>query len=95
MDISFPRDKPGIYSLNKSVAFTAVVDGKNVTCEISEQALVRRFHASLPKDYTKLEFDAAMVAAFEAARSDIEAAAAKQLQAKPEAACFLRPEDFE
>lgn len=94
MDISFPHDKPGIYSLNKSVAFPAIVDGKNITCEIAEEALEQHFKGRPPPDYTKSEYDAAMVAAFEAARDRIEAAAAQQLKKNPDRICFLRPEDF-
>lgn len=94
MDISFPHDKPGIYSLNKSVAFPAVVNGRSITCEISEEALQQHFEGHPPPDYTKVEFDAAMVAAFEAARDRIEAVAAKHLEKNPGGICFLRPEDF-
>ena len=94
MNISFPHDKPGIYSLNKSVAFPAIVNGKNVICEIAEEALEKHFHGDPPPDYTKVEFDAAMVAAFETSRDKIEAAAARQLEKNPDGVCFLRPEDF-
>jgi hypothetical protein len=94
MKISFPHDKPGIYSLDKSVAFPAMVNGKNVTCEISEEALEQCFGACPPPNYTKSEYDAAMVAAFEAARDRIEAVAARQLEKNPEGVCFLRPEHF-
>ena len=93
-DIFFPHDKPGIYSLNKSVAFPAIVGGKNITCEISEEALEQHFGGNPPRDYTKVEFDVAMVAAFEAARDRIEAVAARQLEKNPDGVCFLRPEDF-
>lgn len=94
MDISFPHDKPGIYSLDKSVAFPAIVDGKNISCEISEEALEQHFEARLPLGYTRPQFDAAMVAAFEAARDRIEAIAARQLEKNPNHVCFLKPEDF-
>jgi hypothetical protein len=94
MNISFPHDKPGIYSLNKSVAFPAIVDGKNISCEISEEALEQHFKGHPPDDYTKQEYDAAMVAAFEAARDQIEATAAKHLGKNPDGVCFLTPDDF-
>lgn len=94
MNITFPHDKPGIYSLNKSVVFPAIVNGKNVVCEISEEALEQYFKGSPPPNYTKAEYDAAMVAAFEAARDRIEETAAKQLERSPHEPCFLRPEDF-
>jgi hypothetical protein len=95
MDISFPHDKPGVYSLNKSVAFPAIVNGKNISCEVSEEALERHFKGRPPRDYTKVEYDAAMVAAFEAARDRIEAAAARQLEKNPGGVCFLGPEHFD
>ncbi|OGB24424.1 MAG: hypothetical protein A3I66_10435 [Burkholderiales bacterium RIFCSPLOWO2_02_FULL_57_36] len=94
MDISFPYDQPGIYSLNKSVVFPAIVDGKNVSCEISEEALEQHFKGRPPPDYTKVEYDAAMLSAFEAARDRIETVAARQLEKNRGGACFLRPEDF-
>ncbi len=94
MDNSFPHDKPGIYSLNKSVAFPAVVNGRNISCEISEEALEQHFEGTPPPDYTKTEYDAAMVAAFESARDRIETIAAKQLEKNPDSVCFLRPEHF-
>lgn len=94
MNISFPHSEPGIYSLNKSVAFPAIVNGKHITCEIAEEALEQHFHGHPPLDYTKVEFDAAMVAAFEASRDKIEAVAARQLEKNPDGVCFLRPEDF-
>ena len=94
MNISFPHDQPGIYSLDKSVAFPAIVDGKNISCEISEEALEEHFDARPPRNYTKLEYDVAMVAAFEAARDRIEAVAARKLEKNPGGVCFLRPEDF-
>lgn len=80
--------------MNKSVAFPAIVNGKNVICEISEEALEQHFEGHPPRDYTKVEFDATMVAAFEAARDRIEAVAARQLEKDPDSVCFLRPEDF-
>ena len=94
MNISFPHDKPGIYSLDKSVAFPAIVNGKNISCEISEEALTQVFDANPPPDYTKSEFDAAMIAAFEAARDRIEETAAKHLRKNPHHPCYLKPEDF-
>jgi hypothetical protein len=94
MNISFPHDQRGIYSLNKAVVFPAIVDGKEISCEISEEALEQHFAGRPPPGYTKIEYDAAMVAAFEAARDKIEAVAAKKLEQDPGAVCFLRPEDF-
>ncbi len=94
MHISFPHDQPGIYSLNKSVAFPAIVDGKQVVCEISEDALEQKLQARPPREYTKAEYDAAMIAAFEAARDRIESVAAIQLEKNPDGVCFLRPEHF-
>lgn len=94
MNISFPHNEPGIYSLNKSVAFPAIVNGKHITCEIAEEALERHFNGHPPPDYTKAEFDAAMVTAFEASRDRIEAVAMRQLEKNPDGVCFLRPEDF-
>lgn len=94
MRISFPHDQPGIYSLDKSVAFPAIVDGKHVVCEISEEALEQKLEAHPPREYTKAEYDAAMIAAFEAARDRIEAVAAIQLEKNPGSVCFLRPEHF-
>jgi Protein of unknown function (DUF1488) len=95
MDISFPHDKPGIYTLNGTVAFPAMVNGKNVSCEVSEEVLKEYFGGEPPSDISKSEYDLAMVAAFEASRAPIEAAAARYLARNPDRICLLKRADFQ
>jgi len=95
MDISFPHDKPGIYTLNHTVAFPAVLAGKNIICEITEEALQERFAVRPADDLTKGEYDAALVAAFEHHRAQIEAAASRRLsRSESEISCLLTAQDF-
>jgi hypothetical protein len=94
MDISFDHGMPGIYSLSEAVAFPAEVNGKNIVCEISVEALKTHFGAKPPNDASKFEYDAAVLNAFEAARDRIEAVAARHLRANPDSVCLLQSEHF-
>jgi hypothetical protein len=94
VNIHFAHDKPGIYTLNKTVAFPAIVNGKNINCEIAEEALLQHFGAHPPEGTSKPAYDAAMIAAFEAARERIEAVAAKHIKQNPAGLCLLGPEHF-
>jgi hypothetical protein len=94
MNISFPHDKPGIYSVNETVVFPAIVNGRPISCEISVAALKEHFDATVADGASKSEYDTAMVAAFESGRERIEAAAARRLASNPDAACVLIPENF-
>jgi|GEM_PF-2356477 len=95
MNIYFPHDKPGIYTLNNTVAFPAVVNDRNLVCEITEEALKECFALSPSQALTKSEYDAAVVAAFEQHRARIEQAASRRLSSAAEGtACLLTQKDF-
>lgn len=96
MDLYFPHDKPGIYTLSHTVAFPAVLGGRNIVCEITEEALQQRFAVRPAPGLSKAEYDAALMAAFERHRARIEAAASKRLgsNSQGEPACLLTPQDF-
>jgi Protein of unknown function (DUF1488) len=65
--VHFPQAEPA-YRPNTTVAFPAVVDGNNVTAEISEEALMDHFGATS-------NTPAELVRAFKAHRPAIEAVA--------------------
>lgn len=95
MDLYFPHDKPGVYTLNHTVAFPAVMGGRNIICEITEEALQERFAVRPMPNLSKAEYDAALVAAFERHRVRIEAAASERLSnSRGEPACLLTARDF-
>lgn len=95
MPISFLHDKPGIYTLNHTIAFTAVLKGKTITCEITEEALRECFAADPAEGLSKSEYDAAMVDVFEQNRKLIEQAASRCLNRNSGSQiCLLTSKDF-
>jgi hypothetical protein len=72
--VHFPQVEP-TYTVNTTVAFQAVIDGENVTCEISEEALHDHFGAKSLKGPD-------LVAAFIANRVSIEAVARVRIPAR-------------
>lgn len=87
MPIHFPTT-PGVYTPNNTVAFAAQINGVDVTCEISVEALEDHFGARSTRGTD-------LVAAFEANRTAIEAVARVKLpQRIPAGRCLLVSADF-
>ncbi len=87
MPIQFPN-KPAIYTTNTTVAFLAVLNGVDVTCEISTEALCDHFGAVSIKGID-------LVAAFDRNRAVIESVARSVLpQRAPAGRCLLVTADF-
>lgn len=87
MEIEFPN-KPAVYTPNTTVAFLALVDGVEVICEISAEALEDHFGATSMHGVD-------LVAAFEARRAGIEAVARLRIpQRFPAGRCLLVTLDF-
>lgn len=87
MPIQF-SNKPGVYTPNTTVAFSALVNGVEVSCEISEEALSDHFGAA---GHTGKD----LVAAFEKHRAQVEAVARVKLPARaPLGRCLLVSTDF-
>ncbi|MGH8376797.1 MAG: DUF1488 domain-containing protein, partial [Pseudomonas sp.] len=79
---------PGLYTQNTTVAFRAQLNGVDVTCEISTEALQDHFSARSARG-------ADLVAAFDANRPVIEAVAREKLpQRIPAGRCLLVSADF-
>lgn len=87
MPINFPNAR-GVYTQNTTVAFPAQVNGIDVNCEISAEALEDHFGARSANGSD-------LLAAFEANRSAIEAVARVKLpQRIPTGRCLLVSADF-
>lgn len=81
-------NKPATYTPNTTVAFPALVDGTEVACEISAEALTDHFEAISMRGVD-------LVAAFEAHRAEIEAMVRAVLpQRLPAGRCLLVSQDF-
>ncbi|TDG01503.1 DUF1488 domain-containing protein [Paraburkholderia guartelaensis] len=81
-------NKPAKYTPNTTVAFLALVDGAEVECEISVEALEDHFDAPSMQGVD-------LVAAFEAHRTQIEAVARVKLpQRLPAGRCLLISDYF-
>lgn len=79
---------PATYTRNTTVAFPELVDGTEVACEISAEALADHFDAISMRGPD-------LVAAFEARRAQIEAMARTVLpQRLPAGRCLLVSQDF-
>jgi hypothetical protein len=80
--------KPATYTPNTTVAFPAMVDGIEVMCEISAEALADHFEAVSMRG-------ADLVAAFQGHRAEVEAMARAVLpQRLPSGRCLLVSQDF-
>lgn len=87
MPIQFPTT-PSVYTPNNTVAFTAQINGVDVICEISAEALEDHFGARSARGTD-------LVAVFEANRPAIEAVArVKVPQRIPAGRCLLVSADF-
>ncbi|MCM3583754.1 DUF1488 domain-containing protein [Ralstonia pickettii] len=87
MPVHFPKTR-GVYTPNTTVAFPAQLNGVDVTCEISAEALEDHFGARSTAGDD-------LVAAFEANRPAIEAVARVRLpQRIPTGRCLLVSTDF-
>lgn len=87
MAIHFPR-RPGVYTINTTVAFPAQLNGFDVICEIAVEAPQDHFGASSASGPN-------LVAAFEANRAMIEVIAREKLpQRAPAGRCVLESADF-
>lgn len=87
MPIQFST-KPGVYTVNTTVAFPARVNSVDVTCEISMEALQDHFNPASGNA-------ADLVAAFESNRAVIEATARVKLPVRiPLGRCLLVSGDF-
>lgn len=87
MAIHFPN-KSSVYTANTTVAFPAQINGVDVTCEISTEALQDHFGVGSA-------YGPDLVAAFEANRAVIEAVAREKLpQRAPMGRCLLVSADF-
>ncbi|RQS26809.1 MULTISPECIES: DUF1488 domain-containing protein [unclassified Burkholderia] len=81
-------NKQATYTQNTTVSFAALVDGVEIACEISGEALTDHFAASSMRG-------ADLVAAFEAHRPEIEAVARVFLPRRlPAGRCLLVSADF-
>lgn len=79
---------PGVYTSNTTVAFPATINGVNVTCEISTEALQDHFE---PASGTASD----LLAAFEMNRATIEITARAKLPIRiPLVRCLLVSNDF-
>lgn len=82
------QNKLAVYTPNTTVAFPAQIDGVDVTCEISAEALEDHFGASSNKS-------ADLLAAFDANRAAIEKVARIRLPERIQTGrCLLKTEDF-
>ncbi|AJK48878.1 DUF1488 domain-containing protein [Burkholderia plantarii] len=79
MQIHFPNEAPAYSGRELTLAFTALVDGERVQCQITAEALESHFGAASPR------FED-MVGAFSTHRPRIEAAA-RRLLADTRARC--------
>jgi len=84
--ITFPNRNLRV-AQNYSVLFEAVMDGKNVTCEISERALVDHFAASTHQEGVLLN-------AFIAGKERIHEVARRKLPQSAGVICRLVSADF-
>ncbi len=87
MEISFLRGNMGTTAMNSSVMFGAVVDGLNVKCEISKEALKKHFGSRSDNEFDLLK-------AFEKGRVRIEEVARTRLTANSTRRCLMMSSHF-